>query len=70
VNAGIAAAKQSGTRFGRPLSDPTVSADKLRVVTEERAKGRTVQDAARLVGWSRATFYRHQQAHTARAATM
>lgn len=70
VNAGIAAARQGGTRFGRPVSDPAVSADKLRVVTEERAKGRTVQDAARLVGWSRATFYRHQQAHTARAATM
>ena len=31
VNAGIAAAGQGGTRFGRPLSDPVVIADKLRI---------------------------------------
>lgn len=69
VNAGIAAAKQGGTRFGRPLSDPVVIADKLRMATEERAKGRTAEDAARLVGWSRASLYRHQQAHALRTAT-
>lgn len=59
VNAGIAAARQSGTRFGRPLSDPLVIADKLAIAKEARAKGRTAEDAARLVGWSRATLYRH-----------
>ncbi|MCM3556940.1 recombinase family protein, partial [Janibacter melonis] len=31
VNAGIAAAKQSGTRFGRPPVDPAVIAEKLGV---------------------------------------
>ena len=62
VNAGIATARDRGTRFGRPVADPAVIADKLKIVNEARAKGRTVQDAARLVGWSRATFYRHQQA--------
>jgi DNA invertase Pin-like site-specific DNA recombinase len=62
VTAGIAAARQSGTRFGRPLSDPAVIADKLAIATDARAKGRTAEDAARLVGWSRATLYRHQQA--------
>lgn len=66
VNAGIAAARQGGTRFGRPLSDPIVVADKLKLVIEARAKGRTAQDAAMLVGWSRATLYRHQQAFAAR----
>jgi len=66
VNAGIAAARQGGTRFGRPLSDPVVISDKLRIVMEARAKGRTAEDAARLVGWSRATLYRHQQALAAR----
>lgn len=60
VNAGIAAARQSGTRFGRPPSDPAVIAEKLRVVQEARARGRTATEAAKLVGWSRATFYRHQ----------
>jgi DNA invertase Pin-like site-specific DNA recombinase len=62
VNAGIAAAKQGGTRFGRPLSDPKVISDKLALVADARVKGRTAEDAARLVGWSRATLYRHQQA--------
>lgn len=62
VSAGIAAAKQGGTRFGRPLSDPKVISDKLALVADARAKGRTAKDAAQLVGWSRATLYRHQQA--------
>jgi DNA invertase Pin-like site-specific DNA recombinase len=53
----------------RPLSDPVVVADKLKLVTEARAKGRTAEDAARLVGWSRATLYRHQQAVAAREST-
>lgn len=68
VNAGVAAAKQNGTRFGRPLSDPAVIADKLAIAQDARAKGRTAEAAARLVGWSRATLYRHQQAQ-ARADT-
>lgn len=62
VNAGIAAARQNGTRFGRPVSDPAVIADKLAIAKDSRPKGRTAEDAARLVGWSRATLYRHQQA--------
>lgn len=64
VNAGIAAAKASGTRFGRPVVDLSVIADKLAIVKDARAKGRTAEEAARLVGWSRATLYRHQQAAT------
>lgn len=62
VNAGIAAARQSGTRFGRPPVDPAVIAEKLDIARDARAKGRTAEEAARLVGWSRATLYRHQQA--------
>lgn len=61
VTAGIAAARENGTRFGRPVADPSVIADKLAIAAEERAKGRTAAEAARLVGWSRATLYRHQQ---------
>lgn len=66
VSAGIAAARQNGTRFGRPLTDPLVISDKLAIAQDARAKGRTAEDAARLVGWSRATLYRHQQALAAR----
>ncbi|WP_026550867.1 recombinase family protein [Arthrobacter sp. Br18] len=62
VNAGIVAARQNGTRFGRPRSDPKVIAAKLDVVVDARRKGKTAEEAAQLVGWSRATLYRHQQA--------
>lgn len=62
VNAGIAAAKQNGTRFGRPPVDPDVIAEKLAIAQDARAKGRTAEAAAALVGWSRATLYRHRQA--------
>lgn len=65
VTAGIAAARESGTRFGRPPSDPKIIARKLAIVNEARAAGHTAADAAELVGWSRATLYRHQ----AQAAT-
>ena len=44
------------------LCDAAVIADKLAIAADARAKGRTAEDAARLVGWSRATLYRHQQA--------
>ena len=60
VTAGIAAARESGTRFGRPPSDPKIIARKLAIVNEARAAGHTAADAAQLVGWSRATLYRHQ----------
>ncbi|MGF0130604.1 recombinase family protein [Dietzia cinnamea] len=62
VNAGIAAARQSATRFGRPPVDPAVIAEKLDIAQSARRKGRTAAEAASLVGWSRATLYRHQQA--------
>lgn len=62
VNAGIAAARDNGTRFGRPPTDPVVVAEKLAIAMEAREKGRTASDAAQLVGWSRATLYRHQKA--------
>lgn len=62
VNAGIAAAKQNGTRFGRPPVDPEEIAEKLAIAEDARAKGRTAEQAARLVGWSRATLYRHHKA--------
>lgn len=69
VNAGIAAAQASGTRFGRPRVEPAVITEKLEIVNDARAKGRTATDAAHLVGWSRATFYRHQQAAAAAIST-
>lgn len=60
VDAGIAVARHSGTRFGRPASDTVVIGQKLAIVTQARTAGKTAQQAAGLVGWSRATLYRHQ----------
>jgi hypothetical protein len=51
------------------VSDPNVVADRLAIAQDARAKGRTAEDAASLVGWSRATLYRHQQAFAAREST-
>ncbi|MBC7596003.1 MAG: recombinase family protein [Kineosporiaceae bacterium] len=59
VNAGIAAARSAGTTFGRPVSDPVVIAQKLEIVASARKAGSTAHAAAKLVGWSRATLYRH-----------
>lgn len=63
VNAGITAARGAGTVFGRPPTDPALTAEKLQIVAKARAGGKTAQQAAQLVGWSRATLYRHQQAN-------
>ncbi len=63
VNAGIAVAREAGTRFGRPTSDPGVVGEKLAIVATARAAGKTAAEAAQLVGWSRATLYRHQAAN-------
>ena len=60
VNAAIAAARTSGAIFGRPLSNPELIKQKLTVVQAARAGGKSAAAAAQLVGWSRATFYRHQ----------
>ena len=65
VNAGIAVSQAAGTRFGRPVSDPTVIAEKLKIVRDARKDGKTAAEAAQLVRWSRATLYRYEQAaHT------
>lgn len=65
VRAGVAVAQEAGTRFGRPQSDPAVVGQKLAIVAQARAEGRTATEAAALVGWSRATLYRHHSTVTA-----
>ncbi|MBP2268369.1 hypothetical protein J3A64_003833 [Pseudarthrobacter sp. PvP004] len=40
---------------------------KLATANAARAEGRTAMEAARLVGWSRATLYRHHQAASRRS---
>lgn len=59
IAAGMASARREGRKLGRPPVDKAVTADKLRTVQESRARGLTAAEASQLVGWSRATFYRH-----------
>lgn len=69
VNASIAAATESGTRLGRPPVNPDIIAEKLAIVSEARSRGRTATEAAALVGWIRATLYRHKTGTTGGTAT-
>lgn len=62
VNAGIAAARGAGAALGRPPNNPVVTAEKLKIAANARAEGKTAQQAAELVGWSRATLYRTMKA--------
>lgn len=61
VNVGLQTARQAGSRFGRPPVDRAVVTEKLTLAREARSRGKTAAEAARLVGWSRATFYRYDQ---------
>jgi DNA invertase Pin-like site-specific DNA recombinase len=63
ANAGIPVAREAGTRFGRPKSNPGVVAEKLAIVAQARSAGKTTAEAAQVVGWSRATLHRHQAAN-------
>ncbi len=63
VAAGMSSARRAGTRLGRPPLDSLLIRDKIRAVEDARARGLSAADAAQLVGWSRATFYRHQKEH-------
>lgn len=61
VRAGVDAAKDRGVRFGRPEVDPADVARRVRAVEHlVDTEGMTVGAAAKLVGWSRATYYRHR----------
>lgn len=60
VKAGVDAARDRGVKFGRPAVDPEETGRKVRAVRHlVQSEGISVAAAARMVGWSRATFYRH-----------
>lgn len=60
VRAGVDAARARGVRFGRPAADPEEAGRKVRTVRHlVQSEGISVAAAARTVGWSRATYYRH-----------
>jgi DNA invertase Pin-like site-specific DNA recombinase len=57
--AGIAAAKDRGVRFGRPLGSrhSRIQPEKRQAVLEHKAAGWTITDIARAVGLARKTIY-------------
>jgi DNA invertase Pin-like site-specific DNA recombinase len=62
VQAGIEASRARGTRFGRPAPDRREVEAKVRMARRAMNEdGLQAADAARLVGWSRSTLYRHMQ---------
>ena len=66
VNAGVAAAQARGVRFGRPPQDPQAADAKVAVARQAVMDGASVAEAARMVGWSRATYYRAASRSTAK----
>ena len=63
VQVGVNAARGRGVRFGRPPVDPEDTARKVRAVQRMiKYEHLSAQKAAAVVGWSRATFYRHRKA--------
>jgi DNA invertase Pin-like site-specific DNA recombinase len=60
VQAGIEASRARGVRFGRPAPDPEEVAAKIRMARRAMEEDNLrAEEAARLVGWSRSTLYRH-----------
>lgn len=65
VQAGVDAATARGVKFDRPAPDTTKFALNLQTVKRLiDSEGLGVVDAARTVGWSKATYYRHRSAQT------
>lgn len=59
VRAGVMAAKARGVKFGQKPVDETEVEDKIETARRLLTEGRTVERAAKTVGWSRATLYRY-----------
>lgn len=64
VQAGVDAARSRGVRFRRPAPDPEKATRNLRIVQRLVEKdGLSVVEAAKTIGWSKATYYRHRKEH-------
>ncbi|MGW8483568.1 recombinase family protein [Microbacterium sp. NPDC055903] len=63
VQAGVDAARARGVKFGRPAPEPATVALHVRTVEHlMENEGLGVVEAAKTVGWSKATYYRHRAA--------
>lgn len=63
VQSGVDSARARGMQFGRPPADPAKVARNLRTIQHlVESEGLGVVEAAKTVGWSKATYYRHRAA--------
>lgn len=61
VQVGVNAARARGVRFGRPPVDQHEVGRKVRAIQHlVEAEGLNVAEAAKTLGWSKATYYRHR----------
>jgi DNA invertase Pin-like site-specific DNA recombinase len=61
VNAGIARAKERGTKSGKPIGRPSIPADKEAAIREHLSAGTGILKTARLVGVGSGTVQRVQR---------
>lgn len=59
TKAGMAAARARGVKFGRKGPDPKTIAAKLATAKSMLAQNASAKEAAKAIGWSRSTLYRH-----------
>lgn len=59
VRFGVMAAQGRGVKFGKRPADPVKVENKVAAAKNLLATGKTAQQAADAVGWSRATLYRY-----------
>ncbi|MGO4382631.1 recombinase family protein [Specibacter sp. RAF43] len=65
VRFGVMAAQARGVKFGKRPPDPVKVENKVAAAKNLLANGKTAQQAADAVGWSRATLYRYLKEHGA-----
>lgn len=65
VRFGVMAAQARGVKFGKRPPDPVKVENKVAAAQNLLAAGKTAQQAADAVGWSRATLYRYLKVHGA-----
>jgi DNA invertase Pin-like site-specific DNA recombinase len=63
VRFGVMAAQARGVKFGKRPADPVKVENKVTAAKKLLADGKTAQQAADAVGWSRATLYRYLKEH-------
>lgn len=67
VRSGVMAAKARGVKFGKQGPKPETIETKVRLVRQLLSEGKTAEQAAEAVDWSRATLYRYLKQYGADA---